>query len=281
MSELKLQGKVAIVTGSGRGIGKAISLKFAEQGADLVINGHKDIDSISETAREIRSLGCKSLPVVADVSNDEDVKKIVSATVKEFGKIDILVNNAGILISAPVEQLPLKDWDAVMDVNLKGSFLCSKYVGQQMIKQKGGVIINIASIAGLVPVVFAGAYSPSKAGLISLTQILAMEWAKYNIRVNSLCPGSIETQLTDAEWSTNAKREARIRAIPLKRFGKPEEVAKAAVFLACDDSSYITGQALVVDGGSMQCLYSMVNLLVTQKNKNSRKRSARAGLSLN
>jgi len=258
---MKLQGKVAIVTGSGRGIGKAISLEFARQGADVVVNAHRDIKAIFETAEEIRSLGRKSLPIVADVSNNEDVKKLVSETIKQFGKIDILVNNAGIMRSAPIEQLSEDDWDSVMNINLKGTFLCSKYVSQQMIKQKSGVIINIASIAGLIPEIFAGAYSPSKAGLINLTQLLALEWAKYNIRVNAICPGSIETAMTDAEWP-GKKREARIKAIPLNRFGKPEEVAKTAVFLACDDSSYMTGHALVMDGGSSISMYYLVHLLI-------------------
>jgi len=257
---MKLQGKVAIVTGSGRGIGKAISLEFARQGADVVVNAHRDIKAIFETAEEIRSLGRKSLPIVADVSNNEDVKKLVSETIKQFGKIDILVNNAGIMRSAPIEQLSEDDWDSVININLKGTFLCSKYVSQQMIKQKSGVIINIASIAGLIPEIFAGAYSPSKAGLINLTQLLALEWAKYNIRVNAICPGSIETAMTNAEWP-GKKREARIKAIPLNRFGKQEEVAKTAVFLACDDSSYMTGHALVMDGGSLISMYYLVHLL--------------------
>ena len=261
MVEGKLQGDVAIVTGSGRGIGKAISLEFARQGADVVVNGHSDVEAISKTGEEIRALGRGSLPVVADVSNINDVKRLVGETTKEFGKIDILVNNAGIMKSAPIEELSEKDWDSVMNVNLKGAFLCSKYVGHQMIMRKKGVIINIASIAGFVPEVFAGAYSPSKAGLISLTQLLALEWAKYNVRVNALCPGAIETAITNAEWP-GKKREARIKAIPLKRFGKPEEVAKTAVFLASNDSSYITGHALVMDGGSSQSMYSLVNLLI-------------------
>jgi len=258
---MKLGGKVAIITGGGRGIGKAISLKFAEQGAKVVINAHTDINAMIKTAKEIRSLGSNSLPIAADVSNEKNVKEMVGTTIREFGKIDILVNNAGIFRPAPIKRLSVEDWDAVINVNLKGAFLCSKHVGQQMIRQKSGVIINVASIAGLIPVVYSGAYSPSKAGLISLTQVLAIEWAKYNIRVNAICPGSIQTALTNTEWA-GKKREARIKTIPLKRFGKPEEVAKTAVFLACNDSSYVTGHALVVDGGSLKCMYYLVNLLI-------------------
>jgi len=265
MFEKKLEGKVAIVTGSSRGIGKAISLEFARQGARVVVNGNSDMKGLSETAEEIRAVGCRSLPILADISNSSDVKKLVSTTMKEFGKIDILVNNAGIMKSAPIEELSEDDWDNVMNVNLKGAFLCSKYVGKQMIKQKRGVILNIASIAGLVPVVFAGSYSPSKAALISLTHLLALEWAKYNIRVNAICPGPVETELTNAEWP-GKKRAARIKAIPLKRFGKPEEIAKAAVFLASDDSSYVTGHALVVDGGSVISMYHLVNLFISLPN---------------
>lgn len=261
MVEVKLKGKVAIVTGSSRGIGKAISLEFARQGADVVVNAHRDIKAMFETAEEIRSLGRESIPIVADVSNSKDVNNLVNETVKEFGKIDILVNNAGIMKSTPIEELSEDDWDNVMNVNLKGAFLCSKHVGKQMIKQKKGVIVNIASIAGFVPEVFAGAYSPSKAALISLTYLLALEWAKHNIRVNAICPGPVETAMTNAEWP-GRKREARIKAIPLKRFGKPEEVAKAAVFLASEDSSYITGHALVIDGGSLKSMYYLLDVLI-------------------
>jgi len=262
---MKLKGKVAIVTGSGRGIGKAISLEFAREGADIVVNVHRDVKSASKVAEEIRSLGRRSVPVIADVSNNDDAKRLINTAVKEFGRIDILVNNAGILKPVPLEQLSEDDWDSVMNVNLKGAFLCSKYACQEMIKQKsGGVIINIASIAGLIPEVLAGAYSPSKAALISLTELMAVEWAKYNIRVNAICPGPIETEMSDIDWPSKEKKEVRAKGIPLNRFGRTEEVAKVAVFLASDDASYITGHALLVDGGSSKSMYHLIHQLSSQ-----------------
>jgi len=257
---MKLKGKVAIVTGSGQGIGQAISLVFAREGADIVLND-VNFSTLTKVAEEIRSLGREVLPVKADVSNGNDVMEMVRKSVEKFGKIDVLVNNAGIMRNAPIEQLSEEDWDAVMNVNLKGVFLCSKYVGQQMIKQKSGAIVNIASIAGLNPQIHAGAYSVSKAGVISLTELLAMEWAACNVRVNAICPGPTKTTLFDSCWS-GERREARRKAIPIGRFGEPKEIAKAALFLASDDIGYLTGHTLVVDGGSSKCLYHLVDQIV-------------------
>jgi len=257
---MKLDGKVAIITGSGQGIGRTISLVFAREGAKIVLND-VNINTLAKTAEEIRSLGREVLPIRADVSNGNDAKEMVNKSIKKFGRIDILVNNAGIMRNAPIEQLSEDDWDAVMNVNLKGVFLCSKYVGQQMIKQKSGVLINIASIAGLNPQIHAGAYSVSKAGVISLTELLAMEWATHSIRVNAICPGPTKTTLFDSCWS-GERREARKKAIPIGRFGEPEDIAKAALFLASDDASYLTGHTLVVDGGSSKCLYHLVDQIV-------------------
>lgn len=264
---MKLQGKVAIVTGASRGIGKAISLKFAEQGAfvveaDIVANVNENLSEISGTETE-SSLAHQRLAMVGDISKNEDVKRMVNDTIEKFGKIDILVNNAGIMKSSPIEQVSERDWDTIMNVNLKGAFLCSKHVSKHMMSQESGVIINIASIAGLIPEVNVGAYGPSKAGLINLTQIMAMEWAKYDIRVNAICPGPIETAITNVQWPGET-HEVRARAIPLKRFGRPNEVASAAVFLACDDASYITGHSLIVDGGSSKSMFHLLNLFMTK-----------------
>ena len=258
--DMKLDGKVAIVTGSGQGIGRAISFVFAREGANIVLND-VNVSTLTKTAEEICSLGREVLPVKADVSNSNDAKEMIRKSVEKFGKIDVLVNNAGIMRNAPIEQLSEDDWDAVMNVNLKGVFLCSKYVGQQMIEQKSGVIVNIASIAGLNPQIHTGAYSVSKAGVISLTELLAMEWAAYNIRVNAVCPGPTKTTLFESYWS-GERREARKKAIPIGRFGEPEDIAKAALFLASDDASYLTGHTLVVDGGSSKCLYHLVDQIV-------------------
>jgi len=251
---MKLADKVAIVTGSGQGIGRAIALAFAREGANVVIFD-KIPQTANEAANEIISLGRQALVIVGDVSNGRDVNKLVEAALETFGRINVLVNAAGIAVRSPIIELSEENWDKVIDVNLKGTFLCCQAVGKVMIKQKGGSIINIASIAGHTPQILLGAYSPSKAGVISLTELLAIEWAEYGVRVNAISPGPIKTPLTDAIYADPKLREARCKAIPMKRFGEPEEVANVAVFLASEDSSYITGHTIVVDGGSLWSMF--------------------------
>jgi glucose 1-dehydrogenase len=259
---MKLSGKVAIVTGSSQGIGSGIALKLAESGADIVINYRKNDEMAEIVAKRIRSLGRRSLTIQADVSKAADVNHMVQKTVEIFGTIDILVNNAGIFIGGEIAELEEKVWDRVMAVNLKGVFLCCRAVGKYMIANRiEGSIINIASISGRLPELNGNAYSPSKAGVISLSALLAVEWAQYGIRVNSLSPGPVMTPLQQEIYATPALLAARNRGIPMNRHGQPEEIGQAAVFLASDDASYITGENLSVDGGSLASMYHLIHQL--------------------
>jgi len=244
---MRLDGKVAIVTGAGRGIGRAIALVLAREGADLVVN---DVDSRSAeaTANEIRAMGRHALSMVADVSDREEVIEIVEAAVKAFGKIDILVNNAGIFSSTPLEDITEESWDKIMKVNLKSVFLCSQAVMKFMKRQRSGKIVNIASLAGKVGGMVAGAdYAASKAGVICLTKSLAKQLAPYGINVNAVAPAWIETDMMK-DWPRETK-EAVLRQIPLGRFGKPEEVAETVVFLVSDGAGFITGATIDINGG--------------------------------
>jgi NAD(P)-dependent dehydrogenase (short-subunit alcohol dehydrogenase family) len=263
---MKLSGKVAIVTGSSQGIGSGIALEFAESGADVVINYRKNDKMAEAVAERIRSLGRKALTIRADVSESTDVDRMVQKALDSFGAIDILVNNAGIFIGGGIVELKEEIWDRVMAVNLKGVFLCCRAVGKYMIaNQIEGSIINIASISGRLPELNGNAYSPSKAGVISLSALLAVEWAKYGIRVNSLSPGPVMTPLQQEIYSTPALLAARNRGIPMNRHGKPEEIGKAAVFLASDDAGYVTGENLSVDGGSLASMYHLIHQLALDK----------------
>jgi len=257
---MKLEKKVSIVTGGGQGIGRAVCLALAKEGSDVLVT-----DIVPQTAQEasdrVREEGRRSLSVKVDVSDSNQVKGMVTTAMEHFGKIDILVNVAGIFIKSAIEDVTEADWDRVISINLKGTFLCSQAVGKEMIKQGSGCIVNFASVAGHTPQILSGAYSPSKAGVVLLTQIMAVEWAKYHIRVNAVSPGPIRTPMTDSIYNTEKLRAGRARAIPLNRFGEPEEVAKAVVFLASDDASYITGHALAIDGASLKSNFYLVGLL--------------------
>jgi 3-oxoacyl-[acyl-carrier protein] reductase len=243
---MKLKDKVAIVTGAGQGIGKEIALAFAKEGAKVVVTDITGKEK--DVAKEIEALGVQSLALKVDVSNTEDAKKMAEEVLKKFGKIDILVNNAGIYPFKPFVEMEEKDWDKVLSVNLKGTFNCTKAVVPTMIKQKYGKIINISSIAGSV-VGFSQLthYSASKAGIVGFTRSLALELAPYNINVNVIAPGPIETPGTQA-LGTEMYEQIK-KAIPLGRWGKAIDIANLTVFLASDDSSFITGQCIVADGG--------------------------------
>ena len=246
----RLEGKVAIVTGSDRGIGKGIAIAFAKEGCKVVVNSHKDTDEGYKVVEDAKKLGSDAIFVVADVSREKDVKNLVGKAVNKFGKLDILVNNAGILVFGTLSTLTEKDWDRQMDVNLKGVFLCSKYAVQQMISQgKGGRIINISSIAGLVGFPGISAYCASKGGVTELTREAALDLAQYGITVNAINPGVIVTDMTKGMLEDPATNKTLLASTPIGRFGQPEDIGNAAVFLALDESSFITGHNLVVDGG--------------------------------
>jgi len=244
---LRLKGKVAIITGGARGIGKAIALKFAYEGASIVLVDVLE-DELYGSAREIKDIGSEVLVIKADVSIVSELEKIVSNAIKLFNKIDILVNNAGIFSHSSLEELTEEQWHRVIDVNLKSALFLSKYVAIYMKKQGGGKIINIASTAGITGGYYAGIdYSISKAGIITLTKALARRLAKYNIKVNAIAPGIIDSPMTRS-WPKEVIEDL-VKKIPLGRLGKPEDVANVAAFLASDEADYITGQVIIVDGG--------------------------------
>lgn len=241
VNDLRLKGKVALITGAGRGIGRATAILFARNGAKVVV---ADIDSKEgeETVDLIKAAGGEATFVKVDVSKATDAERVVKATIEKYGKLDILFNNAGIELESRVEDMSESDWDRLININLKGMFLCSKYAIPQMLKQGGGVIINTASTAGFQGLGHEAAYCASKGGVIALTKAMAVDYAADNIRVNCICPGPIATRLTPPRQST-------IKKIPLGRIGKPEEIANVALFLASEESSFVTGHALVADGG--------------------------------
>lgn len=251
-SVFDLTDQVAIVTGSGQGIGKAIALCFADFGANLVI-AERVAEAKENTVAEIRAKGRKALAVDADVRESEQVANMVKQTLAEFGRIDILVNNVGGEYRSLFLEYSEKGWDAIVRANLKTTFLCTQAVGRVMVEQKKGCIINIASIAGLTPVQLSSPYSASKAGVISLTMCLSVEWGKYNIRVNAIAPGYIMTPGVTEIYRTQPEiSEKRLKDVPLGRLGQPEDVAKAALFLASDAADYISGITLIVDGALQQ-----------------------------
>lgn len=249
---LSLTDKVAIVTGGRRGIGKAISLAFAEAGADVVVCDKVVEDGeLGAVAEEIRGLGRRSLAVQLDISKKTEVDSVVQRVADEFGRIDILVNDAGMIIRKPLVELEEEEWDTVIDIDLKGYFLCSQAVGRKMVEQKRGNIINIASRGAFKPAKNSGAYDIAKAGVVMLTRILAVELAEHNIRVNAIAPGPTKTKFNEAVWSNPDILKAREASIPLGRWGEPRDIAGSALFLASEFSSFITGYTILVDGGLM------------------------------
>jgi len=244
---MQLKGKTAIVTGSGRGLGKAIALKLAQMGANIVLNDISGSEDIDATAEEFKALGYNVVVTKGDVRNPDDVENMVKTAIEAFGRIDILVNNAGITRDALLIRMTEKDWDDVLDINLKGAFLCTKAVAKVMIKQRSGKIINIASVSGVMGNAGQANYSASKAGLIGLTKSTARELASRGITCNAVAPGFIQSKMT--EVLPEKLKEEYINSIPLKRFGTPEDVANVVGFLASPDSDYVTGQVIHIDGG--------------------------------
>jgi 3-oxoacyl-[acyl-carrier protein] reductase len=244
---MKFEGKVALVTGAARGIGEAIALKLAREGADVVVTD-VDLEGIQRVAQEIGGLGHKAKAIQADVSQREAVQRLVSEAVSVFGQIDILVNNAGIIRRGTFLEHDPQDWEKVLSVNLGGTFNCAKEVVPLMIKQGGGKIINISSVVGKMgDIASAPSYGTSKGAINTFTKSLARELAPYGINVNAVAPHAIETDMS-REWSEEKHRQI-VEAIPLKRLGKPEEVAEVVAFLASDGAGFITGQILDVNGG--------------------------------
>jgi 3-oxoacyl-[acyl-carrier protein] reductase len=246
--DMDLSNKVAIVTGSARGIGKAIALKLAEVGADVVVN---DIPAAAEaleaTANEIRALKRKALALTADVSSSADVNKFIEAAAAQMGRIDILVNNAGVTRDQLIMRMTDEEWDTVLNVDLKSAFLCSRAVIRYMMKQRWGRIVSIASVVGLGGNAGQANYAAAKAGIIGLTKSIAKEVGSRNITANAIAPGFIETKMTAA--LDEKQRQILLQRIPLQSIGTPRDVAEAVAFLASEEAKYITGQVVGVDGG--------------------------------
>jgi len=237
----------AIVTGASRGIGKAIALKLAEEGYNIVINYVNGKESAEEVAKQAESLGAKVLVIQANISVADEVSNLVNETLKEFGTIDVLVNNAGITRDNLLIRMSEKDFEEVIDTNLKGAFLCTKAVSKPMMKQRKGKIINISSVVGITGNAGQSNYSAAKAGLIGFTKSIAKELAVRNITVNAIAPGFIETEMTAV--LPEKVRDAFLSGVPAGRMGNPEDVANAVAFLASEKANYITGQVLNIDGG--------------------------------
>jgi 3-oxoacyl-[acyl-carrier protein] reductase len=244
-----LEGKTALITGASRGIGKAIALKFAKEGADIAVTNIFDDEEFRETIKEIEVLGVKARGYVFNVAGFEDSQKIINDILRDFTKIDILVNNAGITKDTLLMRMTEEQWDAVIAVNLKSVFNLTKAVLQPMLKQKGGSIINMSSVVGVSGNAGQSNYSASKAGIIGFTKSIAKEIGSRNIRVNAIAPGFILTEMTD-KLPEDVKTEW-INKIPLRRGGTPDDVANTALYLACNLSSYVTGQTIHVCGGML------------------------------
>ncbi len=243
---IDLSTKCALVTGGGRGIGKEIALRLAAAGCDVAISD-LDLATANETAAEVEKLGRKCLAIRADVSNSADVEAMFKTFLESFEKIDILVNNAGITRDGLLVRMKESDWDLVLNINLKSAFLCCKEAARPMMKARGGKIVNIASVIGLMGNAGQANYSASKAGLIGLTKTLAREFASRSINVNAVAPGFIKTAMTDK--LSDADKQKMSSQIPLQVLGTPQDVANAVLFLSSPLADYITGQVLTVDGG--------------------------------
>ena len=254
---MRLTGKTAIITGAGRGIGKATALQFAQEGADVLVPD-LDLAASEETARAVRALGRKGIALQVDVTRMADIQRMVEIALRELGQIDILVNNAGITLVRDPLQLSEGDWDRTLNLNLKAVFFCSQAVARAMVKRRSGVILNAASISGRTGRPMMVDYCASKFGVIGITQGLAMALAKHGIRVNAVAPGIVDTDMwvgIDREWSAlegkpaGTIKQSRVATIPLGRIETPEDVANLYTFLASDEAAYITGQTYNVCGG--------------------------------
>ncbi len=248
----RLSGKVALITGGGTGIGRAIALAFAREGASVTVAGRR-LEKLREVISEIQKQDGAGLAMECDVTRARDVERAVKGTVERFGRLNVLVNNAGTLHVSTVEGISEEEWDRVMTVNVKGPFLISRAVLPEFRKCSGGAIVNIGSVLGLVAMKDRAAYCASKGGVTMLTKAMAIDHGHENIRVNCICPSIVETELVkglfDASGQGQALRKGRLAMIPLGRFGQPVDVAEMAVFLASEESSWLTGAAIPLDGG--------------------------------
>ena len=255
-SKFSLKGKVALVTGGSRGIGEAAAVLFAKAGADVAITSRNQAD-LDIVSKKIEAEGQRALAVAAHIGRMDQIQNLVDTVTKKFGRIDILVNNAGTSFNSTSLEITEKAWDSVMNLNLKGLFFLSQAAAKVMKNHDGGNIINISSVAGIRVQDYTPHYTISKAAVIMTTKVLAKEWAEYNIRVNCIAPGSIETKLYGAIFETlpedqrEKAKETAVTGIPIKRAGLPEEIADAILFLASDASSYITGETITIDGGRL------------------------------
>lgn len=248
----RLAGKVALITGGGTGIGRAIAVAFAREGASVAVAGRR-LEKVKEVAAEIDKQGIPALPLVCDVTRAKDADHAVAETARKFGKVNVLVNNAGTLSVSTVATISEEDWDRVVAVNLKGSFLMSRAALKEFRKAGGGTIVNIGSVLGLVAMKDRAAYCASKGGVTLLTKAMALDHAHENVRVNCICPSIVETELVKGLFDDSEPgrrlRQSREGTIPLGRFGRPADVAELAVYLAAEESSWLTGAAIPLDGG--------------------------------
>ena len=248
--QINLEGKVALVTGGGRGIGRAIALALAEAGADVCVTARTE-RQIQETAEMIRGMGRSALPVSADATDAAAVASIVNKTIRELGGLNILINNAGIALTKPLLDFSETDYDQVMAINVKSMFHFTKAVGAHLISQRSGCVVNITSVGAFVAAANQAIYHASKAAVAHFTKAMAIEWARYNIRVNAVAPGWIRTKMT-ADLQKNQEKLSRyLKNIPLRRLGEPSEIASLVPFLCSDLASFMTGAVVVVDGGLM------------------------------
>ena len=246
---MKLEGKVALVTGSSRGVGKAVALGFAASGADVIINYTSNQNAADNVVSEIQSMGRSAVAVKADVAVKTDVERLVNTAAETYGKLDVLVNNAGFTRPAMMVKMSEDQWDQVVDIHLKGAFMCSQAAGRLMKEQNSGKIINVTSVAGIVGTVGQINYSAAKGGIISMTKSIAREMARYHVCANVISLGIVATDMTEKIRTDEKLKEIYMNRILLKRFAEPEDISPAFVFFASDDSSYITGQLVCVDGG--------------------------------
>jgi 3-oxoacyl-[acyl-carrier protein] reductase len=246
---MRLVGKKAVVTGGGRGVGRAVSLAFGADGADVIINYVRNDEAAKETVSELNGMGRDALVVKADVAVKEDAERLIGACLDRFGRIDILVNNAGVSNPALLHKMTEQQWDEVVDIHLKGAFLCTQAASPHFMEQNSGKIINVTSVAGIVGTTGQINYAAAKGGLISFTKSCARELARYHVTANVISLGIVATDMTKKLQEDPKLREIYLRRILLNRYAEPQDIAPAFVFLASDESSYITGQLLCVDGG--------------------------------